>query len=118
VSHTSLPPVPQRLRDMLKDSPEHIHRLQADLNRVVEEPFEGPPMLEQAVWAMEDALHSFFEEARKELCAAEASGDPDAIERATAKTSCMSRIRSKMVWLEDTDFSDYFRLTDNFYAHR
>jgi hypothetical protein len=30
------PPVPQRLREMLKDYPEHVERLQEALNRLLE----------------------------------------------------------------------------------
>lgn len=70
---------------MLKDYPEHIETLQADLNRVVQNPFKGTPMSEQAIWALEAALDAFIDEARKELQAAEASGDPAAIEQAKAK---------------------------------
>ena len=92
--HASPPPVPQKLRDMLKDYPEHIETLQADLNRVVQDPFKGTPMSEQAIWALEAALDAFIDEARKELQAAEASGDPAAIEQAKAKELLMFRARS------------------------
>jgi hypothetical protein len=99
--HLPLPPVPQTLRDMLKDYPEHIETLQADLNGVVEKPFKGTPMFEQAIWALEGASETFINEAREELKAAEASGDPVVIARAKAKRFTMGSARLNMGGMPD-----------------
>ncbi|MGE6332884.1 hypothetical protein [Stenotrophomonas sp. NPDC077659] len=109
--HASLPPVPQKLRDMLKEYPEHIQTLQADLNRVVQKPFKGTPMSEQAIWALEAALDAFIGEARKELKAAEVSGDPVTIARAKEKERLMFQASSRNGGMRlglMTDLWDYF----------
>ena len=104
------PPVPQRLREMLKDYPEHIQTLQDDLNGVVAKPFKGTPMFEQAIWALEGATEEFIQQAREELKAAEASGDPAAIERAKAKELLMLHASSKGSWIADEGLWDYFEI--------
>ncbi|RMH93449.1 hypothetical protein EBB59_05980 [Lysobacter pythonis] len=86
---------------MLRDYPEHIQTLQDDLNDVVAKPFKGTPMFEQAIWALEGALEAFIDEARDELQAAEASGDPVAIERAKAKDFVMGSTRMNMGGMPD-----------------
>lgn len=88
------PPVPQQLREMLKDYPEHIDRLQQSLNRLVAKPRHGIGLFEQAIWVLEGDLESFMDEARAELVAAEAGGDDQAIVRAEAKERLMFRARS------------------------
>ena len=87
-------PVPQKLREMLKDYPEHIADIQLSLNRLIEKPLHGIPPFEEAVWLLEDALSAFISEARAELQAAEASGDAQAIAGAKAKELLMFRARS------------------------
>ncbi|KRA40144.1 hypothetical protein ASD72_17105 [Pseudoxanthomonas sp. Root630] len=79
---------------MLKDYPGHIEALEAALNDVVEKPFKGTPLFEQAIWALEGALEAFISEARGELKAAEASGDSAEVGRAKAKERLMFRARS------------------------
>ncbi|RMH89108.1 hypothetical protein EBB59_10925 [Lysobacter pythonis] len=86
---------------MLRDYPEHIQTLQDDLNDVVAKPFKGTPMFEQAIWALEGALEAFIDEAREELRAAEASGDPAAIARAEEKISLMRRAHSSNGGMRD-----------------
>ena len=88
------PPVPQRLRDRLKDYPEHIQILQADLNRVVENPSKGIPLPEQVTWVLEAALSTFAVDAREETKAAEAAGDPAVIAQAKAKERLMFQASS------------------------
>jgi hypothetical protein len=88
------PPVPQRLREMLKDYPEHIHTLQEDLNKVASKRHPGVDPFDVAIWMLEGSLGTFISEARAELEAAQASGDAGAIERAEAKESLMFRARS------------------------
>lgn len=83
------PPVPQKLREMLKDYPGHIQTLQNDLNGLVEKPLYGTPIFEQAIWALEDALSAFIDEARAELQVAETSGDAEAVARAKDKLDLM-----------------------------
>lgn len=61
------PPVPNGLREMLRDYPEHIERLQDALNWVVEHPARGTPPFERAIWALEGRIETFISEARDEL---------------------------------------------------
>jgi hypothetical protein len=103
------PPVPQRLREMLKDYPEHVRTLQNDLNELIAKPFRGTPIFEQAIWALEGALDTFIDEAGTELHAAEASGDAEAIARAEAKNLLMGRARSKGRWIADDALWEYFQ---------
>lgn len=88
------PPVPQRLREMLKDYPNHIERLHEVLNGVV---YDGRVLLmpfDQAIWALEGRLETFIHEARADLEAAQANGDTKAIEVARAREGLMFRARS------------------------
>ncbi|WP_313437136.1 hypothetical protein [Stenotrophomonas sp.] len=112
--HAPPPPVPQRLREMLKDYPDHIQKLQAALNHVAEKPSTGIPVIEQAIWALEDTLERFALDAGKETKVAEANGDPLAVEQATARESLMFRAASKTVWVGDRELSEYFRAPGKF----
>jgi hypothetical protein len=85
------PPIPPRLRELLKDYPEHLARIQDDLNNVVEDPFKSTPLFEQAIWALEGRTSAFIREAATELEAAQVSGDAAAIALAEAKASLMRR---------------------------
>lgn len=105
----SVPPVPAKLREMLKDHPEHIGRLQNLLTAVAEDPHPYAPRFEVAVWALEDQLDAFHNEAMAELEAAKASGDPEAIERADAKERLMSQAAWKHVWIGDKELWDYIK---------
>lgn len=89
-----LPPVPQRLREMLAEYPGHIERLQEALNTVIEKPSKATPPFEVAIWALESRLGTFITEARDQLKAAEASGDAEAISRAKQAELLMSKARS------------------------
>jgi hypothetical protein len=92
------PPIPQRLREMLKDYPEHLERLQEELNSVVDGPdrAKGPLhyTFEVATWALEGQLGTFVHEAQDELEAAQASGDAGAVARAREKEFLMGCARS------------------------
>lgn len=87
------PPIPHRLRELLKDYPDHLERLQEALNYA----FDGPKpvrggashVFEQVIWALEGRLETFFREANAELRVAEADGEGDAIARARQKKSAM-----------------------------
>jgi hypothetical protein len=85
------PPIPQRLRDLLKDYPEHLVRIQEVLNRVVLDHAKSIPLFEQALWALEGRTDAFIREAQAELEDAQEAGDAEAIALAEAKTSLMRR---------------------------
>ncbi|WP_251044493.1 MULTISPECIES: hypothetical protein [unclassified Lysobacter] len=98
MSKLAPPPVPSVLREILKDYPEHIERLQELLAEFLEPKLRLQPY-DEAVWALEDAMSGFLGDANKELKAAEASGDAMAIEKAAAKAKVMSRARSGNIGL-------------------
>lgn len=101
------PPVPQKLREMLKDYPEHIEALQQSLNQLVEKPKHGVPQFERAVWAIEDQLDVFFSEAKLKLEAAEAGGDAEAIAKAFQVERLMGAARLNMGGMPE--LWDYFQ---------
>ncbi len=88
-----LPPIPQRLREMLKDYPGHLARLQEVLIIALDgpRPARGSTnhVFEQVTWALEGRLETFIHEAQNELEAAQAGGDAEVIERAKAKEDLM-----------------------------
>ncbi|MFA0923720.1 hypothetical protein [Xanthomonas fragariae] len=94
------PPVPQKLREILKDYPELIQRLQDVLDAYVQKPYKLMPF-EGAIWALEGRLGSFISEAREELKAAKASGDPEAIEKAKKKDFAVGYSRLNMGAMSD-----------------
>lgn len=112
------PSVPQTLREMLKDYPEHIDRLQEALEEFATPKLRLMPF-DEAIWVLEGALEEFIAEAREELQAAESSGGPAAIERAKAKESLMFRARSgnggMRLGLMD-DLWDYFQTNKGVFA--
>ncbi|MFA0924599.1 hypothetical protein [Xanthomonas fragariae] len=95
------PPVPQKLREILKDYPELIERLQQQLNNVMQRPSKATPIFEWAIWMLEDELSSFISEAREELNAAISSGDPEAIEKAKRKDFAVGYSRLNMGAMSD-----------------
>jgi len=102
-----VPPVPLKLREMFKDYPEHIDRLQEVLTAVAEEPRSATPRLELAIWALEARLENFKSEARAELEAAKASGNQEAVHKADLKERLMSQAAWKHVWIGDKALWDY-----------
>lgn len=107
--HVPPPPVPARLREMLKDYPGHIERLQEVLNTVVEKPSKATPPFEVAIWVLEGGLETFIFEARDELKVAELSGDPLAIAAAQEKWKLMRMARSGGGGMLDiSDLAEYF----------
>ncbi|MDT3472601.1 hypothetical protein [Stenotrophomonas maltophilia] len=88
VAHSS-PPVPAKLREILKDYPGHIEQLQKVLNSVMDRRIRSIPPFEAAVWLLEDHLSGFISEARAELATADASGNPEAIAQAQGKVELM-----------------------------
>lgn len=103
-----LPPVPQKLREMLAEYPGHIQILQDDLIEVANKKSPTPPF-ERAVWTLEDAMSGFVSAARKELKDAQATGDAEAIAKAEAKERLMSRAAWKHIWLSDDALWEYFQ---------
>ncbi len=97
------PPVPHKLREILKDYPELIERLQQELNNVMQRPSKVPPIFEWAIWMLEDELSSFVSEAREELQIAEESGESIAIMKAEKKEFLMLHAYSKNGGMSDLD---------------
>ena len=95
---------------MFKEYPEHIERLQQVLNRSAERSLEAPLMpFDDAINALVGRLESFIIEARTELADAKASGDPQAIERATEKERLMSFARSSNIGMANlSELRAYF----------
>jgi hypothetical protein len=93
------PPVPQKLREMLKDYPEHIEQLQEVLAQFATPKLRLMPF-DEAIWALEGRLETFMSEASTELQAAEASGDAQAIAKAKEKEFAMGVALSNM-WMPD-----------------
>jgi hypothetical protein len=110
------PPVPQGLREMLKDYPEHVQRVQEVLNSVVEKPSKGTPPFEVAIWVLESRLDAFISEAREELEVARAAEDADTIVRAKEKLRLMLDCRSQTSWGDD-NLADYFGIPRMGYGH-
>jgi hypothetical protein len=105
------PPIPQRLRELLKDYPEHLARVQGDLDNVVENPFKLTPLFEQALWALEGRTDAFVREAQAELAEAQKTGVAEAIALAEAKTSLMRRAASPNGGLKGLhELWDFFQL--------
>lgn len=85
------PPIPQRLRELLKDYPQHLVRIQEVLDRVVLDHAKSVPLFEQVIWALEGRTSAFIREAKAELEAAQQIGDAEAIARAELKEDLMFR---------------------------
>jgi hypothetical protein len=103
------PPIPQRLREMLKNYPELIQVLQENLNSVLTEPVKGTPPFEVALWRLKDALEGFVFQARDELDAARARGDLPAAEQADRKERLMSHAHSSGGGLKNLrELREYF----------
>jgi hypothetical protein len=94
MSSIAPPPVPQHLREMLKDYPEHLERLQEVLTDLVAKPFPGVDPFDRAIWLLDGTLGTFIDEAKYELKAAKQGADPAAIEVAEKKVRLMFRASS------------------------
>jgi len=106
----SSPPVPGKLREVLKDYPEHIERLQEALNRSAERSRQVSLMpFDDAISALEGRLATFIMEARDELASAESSGDAKAIAAATEKERLMLKARLQRQWIGDESMHAYFQ---------
>jgi hypothetical protein len=85
------PPIPQRLRELLKDYPGHLARIQEDLNDLILDHAKSVPLFEQAIWDLEGRTSAFIREAQVELEVARETGDAEVIALAEAKASLMRR---------------------------
>lgn len=104
-----LPPVPEKLREMLVGYPELISRLQETLSRSAERSRRVPvDPFEDAISALEGRLEKFASEARRELKEAEEAGDSLLIRAAFAKESLIDDARYKRHWIGDADLYAYF----------
>jgi hypothetical protein len=111
------PPIPQRLREMLKDYPEHLKRIQEVLDHILEKPriakLTPTGAFEEVVWALESRTSAFIREAQAELEATQAGGDVEEITRAEAKEDlmfCVGDINNGLKGLHE--------LWDYFQAHK
>ncbi len=106
------PPVPQGIREALKDYPELIQIVQDDLNWRVDSMLRGAhfPPFEEVVWALEATFSKFYSDAKKEVEAAELGGNQQAIERAKAKRYLIGSTRMDAPWNDDGEGNlwDYF----------
>ena len=110
------PPVPAKLREMLKDYPGHIERLQVALDSVKDRRLKSIPPYEAAVWLLEDYLSSFITEAQSELAATEAAGNQQAISRANEKLELMFMARSAGGGLLNiSDLAAYFETNEELF---
>ena len=113
---TSLPPVPHGLREMLKDYPELVERLQENLNQIVRTPSSVTSPFERAIWILEDTLGSFITKARDELRTADESGTEEEVARAREKLNLMLDCRSPTSWGDD-NLAGYFSGQDEVARH-
>ena len=102
------PPVPQKLREMLKEYPEHVERLQEALNRLLEKRMPGAAPFERAIWLLEGRLETFAHEAHEEMQVAQSGGDVEVIAKAEAKEKLMSQACWKHIWISDEALWSYF----------
>ncbi|WP_372390340.1 hypothetical protein ACCQ05_11585 [Xanthomonas sp. NCPPB 3582] len=96
------PPVPQKLRELLKDYPELIQRLQDVLDDYIRKPNRLMPF-DGAIWALEGRLDSFISEAREDLDRAQASDDANAVKMAEEKERLTRHARSRNRGMSDLD---------------
>lgn len=108
MSKRTAPPVPEKLRELLKDYPEHIASLQEALGRFSASPSKLQPF-DEAVWLLEDGLADFMTQASVALEAAMAGHDLAAIAQARRKAETMSLARSKARWITDEGLWNYFQ---------
>ncbi|RYF48845.1 MAG: hypothetical protein EOO27_34740 [Comamonadaceae bacterium] len=107
------PPVPQGIRDALKDYPELIREIQEGLNRSVDGMLRGAhfPPFEEAVWFFESKFDKLYANAIAEVEAAEMGGNSQAIEHAKAKRHLIGRTSGAHHWNDDGEGNlwEYFQ---------
>ncbi len=106
---TELPPIPipTRVRELLRDYPDLIVRLEKRLARALERPTHPP--IEGAIWAFEDTLEGFVGDAQQDRRRAEEAGDEHALAQANAKFDAAARAGTRNDGLRDLrEVEDYF----------
>lgn len=109
MSDIPLPPVPQYLREALKDYPELIQKVQERLNNALLKPFRGTEPLDEAIWAIEGTLDPAYVKANEDLEATEQTGDAQAIEKARQKMLVLLKARNKSRWIGDEALGNYLQ---------
>jgi hypothetical protein len=94
------PPVPEKLREMLKDYPELIQEIRDTLDSYAKKPNPLQPF-DGVLWLLEDTLSSFYSDARSELDAAETSGNEQAIQKAKEKEFAIGYARGNLGAMND-----------------
>ncbi len=102
-----LPPVPSRLREMLKDYPELIEKIQEVLNKVAANGLD--PRFDWAVTRLKDTMEAFYIDAASALREVEKLGDTEAIALARKKEFTIGRTRSEEPWFMDDEFYSYWQ---------
>jgi len=109
MSDIPLPPVPQYLREALKDYPELTQKIQQRLNDALLKPFRGTEPLDEAIGAIEGALDPAYAKANEDLEAIEQAGDAPAIEKARQKMMVLLKARNKSRWIGDEALGSYLQ---------
>ena len=110
------PPIPPRIREHLKDYPEHLEKLQETLINVARKPNTLMPF-DSAIWALQDSLNAYYAEAQNELENIKKQGDKDAIAAAEEKLhkfGCAASGSNGLLNLRDLEayfdhYKDYFK---------
>lgn len=90
-SSTPPPPeVPAQLRELLKDYPAYIESLQAVLNEFAE-PTPRVQPLDEAIWALQNRLDRFLQEAVRQIDAARDEENPWLLDQAKQTRAVMGR---------------------------
>jgi hypothetical protein len=103
-----LVPVPERLRDHLRDYPDYIERLQEILTEAAERAALGKPDLSLAVRDLNVRLDTFRREAQKAAGIAGDSTDSDAALLAHARLQAINAALSDQSWSSDVALVAYF----------
>lgn len=84
------PDVPSSLRELLKDYPGHVESLQTVLNEFAA-PTPRVQPLDEAIWALQNRLDYFLQDAVRQLEAARADRNPGLFDAAERARSTMGR---------------------------
>lgn len=100
-------PIPARVRELLRDYPDLLARLEERLVIAREHPTHPP--IEGVIWAFEDTLEGFAIDAQGDRRRAEEADDEQAMARADAKFSAAVKAGLKHIGLRDLrEVEEYF----------